>query len=515
MNEQQKDPYEILGMGDEARTVEFQRKSNEEKLSTIKKQYHKLSLKYHPDKNPGNTVAEGKFKSILGAYETLTEMIKANKNTIPTHSTSNTYPESSYKEHPQPSHKEHSQSDNKSPNDFGTSKERYMEGNNYFNSKNYPKAFEFYKSAADYGYPFAECNLGYLYENGLGVDQDYNMAIKYYKSAAKESIYARWGVATAQYNLGCLYEEGKGVQQNYKEALKYYTLAANQEDANAQYKLGALYEKGLGVQQNLNEALKLYKSAMQKNHSDAKKNYERLKPDIEKLENEKKKQMIQLKIADLKARADKYNDADAQYTLADSYHFGERTVYDDYNYMSNSRKGIAVDLNYAEAAKYYTLAAHQGHNQAKKGLEMLNELAKNPAIKDLVTKGISEAAILITTAELYAYININIQRTTKREVFYGYGIFGDEFTKVEKYEAATLFLDHLRGIKVQFTNRNIDALRKGDLGKIIAKFPNNITSILSEQYDLGKNKEDKGKVEVIPTHSANFNPKDNNFNKNS
>lgn len=37
----------------------------------IKKSYRKLALKYHPDKNPGDKVAEEKFKEVTEAYETL------------------------------------------------------------------------------------------------------------------------------------------------------------------------------------------------------------------------------------------------------------------------------------------------------------------------------------------------------------------------------------------------------------------------------------------------------------
>ena len=38
-------------------------------INDIKKSYRKLALKYHPDKNPGDTIAENKFKEINNAFE--------------------------------------------------------------------------------------------------------------------------------------------------------------------------------------------------------------------------------------------------------------------------------------------------------------------------------------------------------------------------------------------------------------------------------------------------------------
>lgn len=62
-----KDYYKVLGVAKEA--------SQEE----IKKQYRKLAVKYHPDKNQGNKQAEEHFKEIGEAYEVLSDPVKRKK----------------------------------------------------------------------------------------------------------------------------------------------------------------------------------------------------------------------------------------------------------------------------------------------------------------------------------------------------------------------------------------------------------------------------------------------------
>lgn len=65
---------------------------------------------------------------------------------------------------------------------------------------------------------------------------------------------AQAGNAEAQSNLGALYANGLGVQQDYKEAVKWFRKAADQGQPVAMYSLGMMYADGLGAEQNLGEA---------------------------------------------------------------------------------------------------------------------------------------------------------------------------------------------------------------------------------------------------------------------
>ena len=61
MAQEKRDYYEVLGVSKTATDAE------------IKKAYRKLAMKYHPDYNPGDKVAEEKFKEVNEANEVLSD----------------------------------------------------------------------------------------------------------------------------------------------------------------------------------------------------------------------------------------------------------------------------------------------------------------------------------------------------------------------------------------------------------------------------------------------------------
>ena len=92
---------------------------------------------------------------------------------------------------------------------------------------------------AEQGDAEAQFDLGWMYDIGEGVHQDYAKAAQWYMKSANQ------GFPEAQYNLGVMYREGEGVPQNYAEAIKWYTKAANQGFPEAEYNLGLMYTQGM------------------------------------------------------------------------------------------------------------------------------------------------------------------------------------------------------------------------------------------------------------------------------
>lgn len=121
--------------------------------------------------------------------------------------------------------------------------------------QDYAKAVELYTLAANQGHDYAQKNLGWMYYKGYGVKQDYEKAVELYILAANQ------GNAEAQINLGWMYQNGQGVKQDYAKAVELYTLAANQGHAEAQNNLGGMYENGQGAIQSYDKAAPLYHQA--------------------------------------------------------------------------------------------------------------------------------------------------------------------------------------------------------------------------------------------------------------
>lgn len=109
---------------------------------------------------------------------------------------------------------------------------------------------------AEQGSIKAQFRLGSMFENGEEVFQNYVEAIKWYEMAAVR------GSPFAQFNLGFIHEHGLGeVPRDYVEAVKWYKMAAARDSPHARFRLGFMYEQGLGVPKNKSKAFRLYRKA--------------------------------------------------------------------------------------------------------------------------------------------------------------------------------------------------------------------------------------------------------------
>lgn len=73
---------------------------------------------------------------------------------------------------------------------------------------------------AERGNPHAQAVLGFMYANGRGVPQSYDLAVDWYLRSAEQ------GDPDGQYLLGLMYDKGFGVNVNVVVAHKWLNLAA-------------------------------------------------------------------------------------------------------------------------------------------------------------------------------------------------------------------------------------------------------------------------------------------------
>lgn len=110
--------------------------------------------------------------------------------------------------------------------------------------KNPQAALDLFTKAADQNSSEGYFNIAYMYQNGIGIKSDYQIAIYNYTEAAN------LGSVLAMNNLGFMYEHGIGVPKNYRLALDWYLLSAAKGDANAECNVGEYYFYGRGVTKN-------------------------------------------------------------------------------------------------------------------------------------------------------------------------------------------------------------------------------------------------------------------------
>jgi localization factor PodJL len=152
------------------------------------------------------------------------------------------------------------------------------------------------------------------------------------------------GDAAAQYEVGVRFADGRGVAQNAEEAVRWLDRAAKGGSAPAMFRLGAIYEKGAGAKKDLAAARDHYRAAAEKGHGKAMHNLAVLYAEG-----------VDGAAADYRTAAEWFRKA-ADRGVADS----------QYNLGILYARGIGVEHNFAEAYKWFSLAAKEGDKDAAK-----------------------------------------------------------------------------------------------------------------------------------------------------
>ena len=125
------------------------------------------------------------------------------------------------------------------------------------------EALHWFRQAADQGSLEAQSELALMYSLGRGVRRDHTRAAYWYARLADA------GHATAQYLLGVMHEDGTGVERDASRAFFWYRRAAEQGFVGAQVKLGEMYSQGRGVSRDLARAWAWFDRAAARGHDGA------------------------------------------------------------------------------------------------------------------------------------------------------------------------------------------------------------------------------------------------------
>lgn len=117
---------------------------------------------------------------------------------------------------------------------------QYVQGLTAYKDQKYLDAFKLWRELAQQGHGRAQYGLGLLFEEGLGLKQNYKQAAKWYALAVKQNV------VPAFVNLGHLYAQGKSVEKDYAEAARLWLSAAEMGNPHAMYNLGVMYFTGSG-----------------------------------------------------------------------------------------------------------------------------------------------------------------------------------------------------------------------------------------------------------------------------
>jgi hypothetical protein len=122
------------------------------------------------------------------------------------------------------------------------------------------QAIEIWRPLAKSGNADAQFGLAVIYNDGIGVPQDYIEANYWFLRAAEQ------GYSPAQYNLGNAYKNGTGMTPDASLAVIWWRKSAEQGFGPAQYNLGTAYIEGVGIPRDKVTGAQWYRRAAANGH---------------------------------------------------------------------------------------------------------------------------------------------------------------------------------------------------------------------------------------------------------
>jgi hypothetical protein len=111
----------------------------------------------------------------------------------------------------------------------------FNDGVDAFNKGDFKTAIKHWELLAEYGNADAQYNLGFMYENGIGLKKSDYWAFLWTNKAAQ------LGQTNAQFALGNMYRTGAGIVKDSKQTVKWFKEAGKKGHVSAQFNLGAMY----------------------------------------------------------------------------------------------------------------------------------------------------------------------------------------------------------------------------------------------------------------------------------
>ena len=287
--------------------------------------------------------------------------------------------------------------------------------------------------------------MGEAYSYGIGEEQDFEKAKKYYNKAvslgypgAKVALKevetlksyasrinairqsAKQGDAKAYGELGLCYANGIVVDYDNAKAIECFNIGAEKNDALSMYELGVRYYIGYGVTQDVNKAVKLFEKAAKAGNANAQYQMALMAEEAAHVE---KNNTVAVAWYD---KAIAQNHAGAMYNTALHYLNGwvrsadKKNAVDLLQKASNQgnaeaacllgqlyEKGIAVKADANKAVQYYTLAFENGCKEAAVSLGRVYMFDFNDKVNSIKWLDVAKNYGVLQ-GEYYRYIMQNV-----------------------------------------------------------------------------------------------------------